>query len=59
METNLYKTMNNSAKFIKKIRFNSFNKTGVKFNNICTVKSNLIPPNLMNSKNNSLKLFFN
>ncbi len=58
LETNLYKTLNNSTKFKKKIRFNSFNKSGIKMNNICTIKSNFIPPNLMNSKNNSLKMFF-
>ena len=50
--------MNNSTKFKKKIRFNSFNKSGIKMNNICTIKSNFIPPNLLNSKNNSLKMFF-
>ena len=57
METNLYKTINNPQKFKKRIRFFSFNKSGIKFNNICTIKSNFIPANLLNSKNNSIKLF--
>ena len=60
MESHLFKTMNNSKKSEKKIRFNSFNKTGIKYNKIKinNLKSNNIPSNFWNnSRNKGIKFF--